>query len=110
METDFDIIFFELVVSIDSGRELQAWTLPPQSAYPPNTYCNAALIFFPSLTYLTLHDDAFRGAYTKAFSFDIVDHNGQRPGERNPAPLSDLAGLKANAWGCEQHRTARRLP
>jgi hypothetical protein len=53
-------------------------------------------------------DDALRGAYTKALGFDIIDPNGQCPGERDPALLRDLAGLKTKAGGCGYRSTERR--
>jgi hypothetical protein len=53
-------------------------------------------------------DNALRGAYTKALGFDILDPNGQCPGERDPTFLRDLAGLKAKAGGCGYRSTERR--
>jgi hypothetical protein len=40
--------------------------------------------------------------------FDILDPNGQCPGERDPTFLRDLAGLKAKAGGCGYRSTERR--
>jgi hypothetical protein len=53
-------------------------------------------------------DDALRGAYTRAFGVDILDPDGQTPGEADPTFLRDLAGLKAKAGGCGFRNTERR--
>ena len=53
-------------------------------------------------------DNALRGAYNKAFGFDILNPDGQCAGERDPTFLRDLAGLKAKAGGCGYRSTERR--
>jgi hypothetical protein len=53
-------------------------------------------------------DEALRGAYTRAFGVDILDPDGQTPGELDPTFLRDLTGLKAKAGGCGFRNTERR--
>ena len=51
-------------------------------------------------------DDALRGAYTKAFGFDILGPNGQCPGERDPTLPGGTQG-QGGGVRLPQHRTAR---
>jgi len=55
-------------------------------------------------------DEALSKAYIKAFGFNVLDPNGQRPGEQDPSFLRDLAGLKAGAGGCGYRNVERRAP
>jgi hypothetical protein len=114
-DKDFEAAFLEekqaenvegIKSSLDQTRPLTYFSLQ----------CRAGFLLETHLSCLTRDlvraiDDALRGTYTKALGFDILDPNGQCPGERDPTFLRDLAGLKTEAGGVRlpQQRAARGL-
>ena len=119
-DKDFEAAFLEEKQTeiVDSIKSVST-KLAVDSAHAASTatyyslQCRADFLLETHLPSLTRNlarnvDDALRGAYTKAFGFDILDSNGQSTGERDPTFLRDLAGLKAKDGGCGYRNTERR--